>query len=167
MTLLKGKWANQNTSIGNSDCAFTSLFAGDTNLIHAEDLILPPDTYSNCFRVMFYGCSNLETAPVLPASILTTNCYYQMFYNCSKIKVINMEALDVSASSCLYQWLGNNDARATLELYRNPEATWWVTGKSGIPQQCTLFDGTEETAESYTFIDPEAQRVILANWGNR
>lgn len=167
MTLLKGKWANQNTSIGNSDCTFTSLFAGDTNLIDAEGLILPPDTFNNCFRVMFYNCSNLETAPILPASILTTNCYYQMFYNCPKITTIKMYALNVSASNCLYQWLGNNDIRTTLEFYRNPEATWLVTGKHGIPLECTLFDDTEESAEEVTFIDPEVQRLVVKDFGNR
>lgn len=167
MTLLKGRWADETTSIGTNDCAFVSLFAGDTNLIDAEGLILPPDTYSNCFRIMFRDCSNLEKAPVLPATILTANCYYQMFYNCSKIKVIDIEALDVSASGCLYQWLGNSNIRATLELYRNLEATWWVTGANGIPLECTLFDGTEESAEEITFIDPEVQRLVVKEFGNR
>jgi hypothetical protein len=34
---------------------------------------------------MFYGCTSLTTAPVLPATTLANNCYEQMFYGCTSL----------------------------------------------------------------------------------
>lgn len=38
-----------------------------------------------CYAYMFYGCSSLKTAPVLPATTLAENCYTDMFLNCRNL----------------------------------------------------------------------------------
>ena len=38
-----------------------------------------------CFRALFQNCSNLTTAPELPATTLTSSCYEGLFYNCSSL----------------------------------------------------------------------------------
>ena len=36
---------------------------------------------------MFYNCTNLTTAPALPATTLASNCYSNMFYGCTSLQV--------------------------------------------------------------------------------
>ena len=47
----------------------------------------PPTTLSAsyCYWNMFYGCTNLTTAPELPATTLAVGCYYEMFYGCTSL----------------------------------------------------------------------------------
>ncbi len=40
---------------------------------------------SNCYKLMFYGCSTLTKAPELPAATLATACYREMFYDCTSL----------------------------------------------------------------------------------
>lgn len=61
-------------------------FKGQTNLISAENLVLPATGLSqNCYGEMFSGCTSLTTAPELPATTLTDKCYYMMFYGCTSL----------------------------------------------------------------------------------
>ena len=66
--------------------AFLGLFIDCTNLVSAENLILPATTLANyCYESMFEGCTSLTTASALPATTLANNCYYRMFYNCTSL----------------------------------------------------------------------------------
>ena len=49
----------------------------------------PPTDISEteCYEEMFYGCTNLISAPELPATTLAEFCYYSMFKGCTKLKV--------------------------------------------------------------------------------
>ena len=49
--------------------------------------VLPATTLANnCYYDMFYGCSNLSSAPsILPATTLMSMCYYQMFRGCASL----------------------------------------------------------------------------------
>lgn len=61
------------------------MFYGCSNLITAPEL---PATNidTNCYRYMFAHCINLIAAPkILPATQLADLCYYSMFYNCSSL----------------------------------------------------------------------------------
>ena len=93
-SLLYGEDFNSQTEFKNSgDMPFKELFYKDTNLIDAFDLLLPAETLkSSCYDLMFYGCTNLVSAPELPATTLADKCYYYMFYGCTNL---------VSAPSCL------------------------------------------------------------------
>ena len=65
-----------------SQARFCSMFSGCTNLISAPDLPAT-DLATNCYAVMFRGCTGLTTAPALPAPALAANCYDMMFYGCT------------------------------------------------------------------------------------
>ena len=66
------------------NCA--SLFAGCSQLYTAPEL--PATTLTTgCYQQMFEGCSNLVMPPELPAIELADSCYSFMFYRCSKLAV--------------------------------------------------------------------------------
>ena len=63
-----------------------------------------PLTYM-CYSRMFYGCSELLEAPILPADSdhMANYCYEQMFYNAQKISYVKM--LGISNSTYTNNWL--------------------------------------------------------------
>jgi hypothetical protein len=62
------------------------MFKGCTNLKTAPEL--PATTLAeSCYSNMFYNCTALTTAPELPATTLADHCYIDMFYGCSNIKI--------------------------------------------------------------------------------
>ena len=64
---------------------FGFLFNGCTQLTTAP--MLPATKLAdNCYEGMFYGCTALTNAPALPATELTERCYYSMFYGCTALK---------------------------------------------------------------------------------
>lgn len=161
--------ADKNTPITDGQAQFKHLFHPQNSTtgkcIDAGDLIMPSGVTTSCYYAMFSGNSQLRRAPKLPATTLATNCYRDMFVGCTALTYVNMQALDISASNCLTEWLPVT--MSNLEFHRNPGATWWVVGKNGIPYQSVLFDDTEPLQEKETFIDPEVQRIVIENWGNR
>ena len=44
-----------------------------------------PTMASNCYRIMFSGCTSLTQAPSLPATTLATSCYQDMFLGCTSL----------------------------------------------------------------------------------
>ena len=44
-----------------------------------------PTMASNCYRIMFQGCTSLTQAPELPATTLANNCYQDMFLGCTSL----------------------------------------------------------------------------------
>ena len=85
MSLIYGDNFKNNSTI-SSAYTFTGLFRDCTNLVSAENLILPATTLKNyCYQEMFYRCSRLATAPALPATTLAGNCYQNMFDGCKSL----------------------------------------------------------------------------------
>ena len=69
-----------------STWTFASLFMNNTNLISAENLILPATTLTlRCYQTMFRGCKSLTTSPELPATTLADYCYANMFRDCNSL----------------------------------------------------------------------------------
>ena len=61
---------------------FYSMFSGCTDLTSAP--ALPATTLANgCYARMFIGCTGLTQAPVLPATTLAEYCYSYMFHGCT------------------------------------------------------------------------------------
>ena len=86
MSLLFGDDFEGETSLVGKDYALEYLFSGCTNVINAENLILPATTLAvNCYYEMFRGCSSLTSAPELPATTLSNKCYIGMFQGCSSL----------------------------------------------------------------------------------
>jgi len=66
------------------DTAFAGLFKG-SDIIYANNLILPLTVSRACYYGMFQGCTALRHAPELPARHLADFCYYDMFRGCSSL----------------------------------------------------------------------------------
>lgn len=122
---------------------YNMMFRGCTQLTSAPELPATSLAY-NCYDMMFLGCTSLTTAPVLPATTLAESCYLNMFNGCTNLNNITMLATDITASNCLTNWV--NGVAATGTFYKNPAATWTVTGASGIPEGWTV----------KSYVDPDA-----------
>jgi hypothetical protein len=96
---------------------------------------------------MFRGCTNLTTAPELPATTLADSCYYAMFRGCSKLNYIKMLATDISTYSCLNNWV--NGVSSTGIFIKNPAMTILPTGASGIPSGWTVVNDGEESGLTF------------------
>jgi len=86
---------------------------------------------------MFYYCTSLTTAPVLPAATLPEYCYSQMFQMCSKLGSVTCLATNIPATSCTNGWLTNagTDASAERKLHiksgQNTTDSNWQLSTSG------------------------------------
>lgn len=80
-TLLE--YSNPPTSIPAAYC-YTAMFRYCTNLTTAPEL--PATTLANsCYQEMFNGCTSLTAAPELPATTLVDYCYSSMFRGCKSL----------------------------------------------------------------------------------
>ena len=78
---------------------YSSMFFGCTNLTTAPEL--PATTLANsCYSSMFSGCTSLTTAPELPATTLATECYYSMFSGCTSLTTAPKLPATTLANSC-------------------------------------------------------------------
>lgn len=95
---------------------------------NAENLILPSVISTYCYDHMFYGCTSLETAPlILPALTAPNYCYQYMFYGCTYLynPPIEIVATSYGVGSCQYMFY--NCTRVTY--YTKVNATT-ITTKS-------------------------------------
>ena len=142
---------------------FTALFKGNNKLVNAKDLILPSMSLTkDCYRVMFYRCTSLVTAPELPATTLALTCYKSMFYRCTSLvtapelpatylanycydymfynctSLNYVKAMFISGTNYTMNtdhWL--NGVSATGTFVKNSEATW-SNIEWGIPSGWTV-----------------------------
>ena len=122
---------------------FSGLFFSYSKMISDEEhkLVLPATTLTNdCYRHLFYGCTNLTTAPELPAPTLVQSCYSEMFGGCSKLNYITCLATDISASNCTGNWVSS--VASTGIFVKNPRMNGWPTGNSGIPTGWTVINNS-------------------------
>lgn len=88
--------APEDNGYGFSYGVFENFFRGDTYLQDVSELVLPSTTLAEyCYASMFYGCSNITTAPVLPATVLVNKCYDNMFNGCSSLNYVE---------ACFSEW---------------------------------------------------------------
>ena len=141
-SLLYGSSFNgQTTFRGTESYTFLYLFKGNTKLVDASELLLPTDICSYCYYAMFYQCTNLTTAPVLPATTLAQNCYFYMFNSCTNLNYIKCLATDISAGSCTTGWVSGVAANGTF--VKNASMSNWTTDANGIPSGWTVEDAAE------------------------
>ncbi len=98
MTLLDH--ASPETAVMGARC-FSYMFRGCTNLTTAPEL---PATAlaESCYRGMFEGCTGLTTAPELPAATLADNCYRAMFWDCTNLTTAPELPAATLAAYCYY-----------------------------------------------------------------
>lgn len=86
-------------TIETKDAKFCNLFYDCTQLTSAPEL--PAETLANyCYYSMFYGCSSLKTAPKLPAKTMASKCYTHMFNGCSSLKKAPELPAETLADAC-------------------------------------------------------------------
>lgn len=115
---------------------YYQMFSGCLSLTIAPS-ILPATTLARvCYSSMFRGCTSLIIAPELPATTLAEMCYKNMFYGCSKLNYIKAMFTTIPLSSCTDSWVSGVASSGTF--VKNKNATWNVTGVSGIPSGWTV-----------------------------
>lgn len=97
---------------------FTSLFYNQTALREADRLRFEAISNSEqCYVSMFEGCSNLLSAPELPATILGHSPYKNMFRNCSSL----VKAPSILPATTLSGWTYANMFQGCTSLIDAPE----------------------------------------------
>ena len=138
MSLIYGDEFKNKLTI-SSAYTFTGLFRNCTNLVSAENLILPATTLAkSCYDSMFYECISLTTAPELPATTLADSCYKQMFCRCMNLNYIKCLATSISATNCTKNWVSG--VASTGTFVKASSMTSWTTGVNGIPSGWTVQD---------------------------
>jgi hypothetical protein len=98
---------------------------------------LPATTLNQyCYYRMFANCTSLEKSPDLPAITLVEGCYQYMFNGCSVLSRVKAMFKTTPNSSFTYAWLSGVSSTGTF--IKNKDATWNVTGTSGIPSGWTV-----------------------------
>ena len=83
--IYNNNFSGQTTTPGTQR-QLANLFSGNTNVVNAENLLLPMTTATSCICYgMFRGCTSLETPPELPATTIQSYCYNNMFYGCTSL----------------------------------------------------------------------------------
>lgn len=65
--------------------AYSSMFAGCTNLVKAPKKLGSKSLARECYLNMFSGCTSLTTAPELPATVVDIASYRYMFMDCANL----------------------------------------------------------------------------------
>ena len=105
MSLIYGDDFTNKLTISNY-YAFLGLFIDCTNLVSAENLILPATKLADwCYNSMFYNCTSLTTAPKLPATTLANQCYYNMFYGCKNLTTAPKELPATTLADYCYYYM--------------------------------------------------------------
>ena len=91
---------------------FCKLFEGCTQLTTAPELPAM-ELGDRCYSNMFSDCSSLTTAPALPATTLANSCYDNMFYGCTALKKAPELPATTLAQYCYYQMFSSCSALTT------------------------------------------------------
>lgn len=89
------------TATTAADHSFRQLFANQTGLTSAENLVLPATTIgTNVYKEMFKDCTSLASAPELPVATLAQSCYMGMFNGCTNLTTAPALPATTLASEC-------------------------------------------------------------------
>ena len=95
--------------------AFYRLFYDCTSLTKAP--VLPATTLDiSCYHGMFWGCTSLTKSPALPATTLEHRCYNSMFWDCTSLT----EAPELPATTLVNGCYGDM-FRACTSLTKSPD----------------------------------------------
>ena len=97
--LIQDTLGNNNDILTIGNYCYTSMFSNCTNLTTAP--ALPATALATaCYYQMFSNCTNLTTAPALPATTLAAHCYYQMFQSCTNLTTAPALPATALATGC-------------------------------------------------------------------
>ena len=124
-------FATYNTTPGTD--TFNSLFFNCTSLAKAP--VLPATTLADsCYFCMFSGCQALTKAPELPATTLERYCYYRMFYGCQSLTKAPELPATILAQNC-YQYMFSycrslKEVRISATTTASDALNDWLSGVS-------------------------------------
>ncbi len=80
---------------------YQEMFSGCIALSDLSTMRIAADTMVDyaCYR-MFFSCTGLHKAPVLPATTVAESCYEGMFYNCSRLSWVEPLTATTMATNC-------------------------------------------------------------------
>ena len=112
-------WEKYKT-VDTKNAKFCYLFDGCSELTSAPEL--PATTLAeDCYHGMFWYCTNLESAPELPATTLMKDCYNLMFGYCEKLSTVTMLAPSTEITgkdNCVYKWLEFAGTKASSRVLK-------------------------------------------------
>ena len=126
---------------GNNTCSVSDLFVfsfSGVGTIAATGDIRAISTNSFCYS-MFNGCTNLTTAPALPATTLANNCYNGMFNGCTKISSLAVYFTAFNQTlSCTTGWLEGVSTTGTFHCPSSLDTT--TRDASHVPADWTILN---------------------------
>ena len=129
-------------SIPQTNYYFSKLFFRNKKIVSAGDMITPSVLCANCYQQMFYECTSLKTAPILPATTLVSNCYNSMFWGCTILNYIKAMFTTAPSTSYMFYWV--RDVPSSGTFVKNSAATWTNSfGVSAIPTGWTVQTASE------------------------
>jgi len=136
MSLLFGDNFKGQTDLTGKDNAFYQLFRNNKKVINANSLSLSATTLASyCYCDMFYGCTNLTTAPELPAETLVGGCYRSMFQGCTSITTAPALPATTLVNNCY--WNMFQDCTSLTTAPELPATTLTSSCYSQMFQGCT------------------------------
>lgn len=127
-------WENPPTSIPANNC-YNRMFYNCSNLTTAPEL--PATTLTEfCYSYMFNGCTNLTTAPNLPATTLATSCYNSMFRNCTNLTTAPALPATTLADHCYqYMFLGCTKLKLSTTQTTEYKTPWRIPSSGTISSE--------------------------------
>jgi len=137
----------ETVALGNhpamANYCYANMFNGCTELTTAPSL--PATTLTNyCYYAMFSGCTGLTTAPSLPATTLATSCYRDMFSGCTGLTTVPGLPATTLATSCYYAMFSGCSSFKVSKIQTGTYQYAWRIPTSGI--------GTEATSWNYDML---------------
>lgn len=99
------------------------MFLGCTNLKSAPKLPAPTLT-TGCYFGMFSMCTNLKTAPELPAKALAYQCYDSMFSGCTNLKSAELSIEFLDRDCCNFMFNNCTNLSSVTMLAPSKEITF-------------------------------------------
>lgn len=166
MSLISGDSFENNKTLTDR-YTFKRLFYGYTNLLSADNLILPATTLAgNCYNGMFYDCTSLTTAPELPATTLAGNCYAYMFSgtnvlpDCSNIDFTSNSVVSSGGLISLFAGTKVTDSDLDRLLPKNTNGKYYLPAtKLAVSCYSYMFQNCRSLTTA-----PELPATKLANY---
>ena len=157
-------WESPPTSISATYC-YISMFAGCTNLTTAPNL--PATTLAqSCYQSMFINCTSLTTAPALPATTLAKQCYSYMFDGCTNLTTAPALPATTLAMGC-YFYMFNGCIKLKLSTTQTTEyeTAWRIPSSGTISSESSDWNTGMLTSTGGTFTgDPSINTTYYGAW---
>ncbi len=158
-------WENPPTSISTNNCYYY-MFNGCTNLTTAP--ALPATTLAQqCYYNMFSGCTSLTAVPTLPATTLAQACYAYMFYGCTSLTTAPALPATTLADFCyLSMFNGCTSLKISATQTAEYKTPWRIPSSGTISTATSSWNDGMLTGTGGTFTGaPSVNTTYYGAWG--